>query len=67
MTTQKTACLTAFVLLAGWLLAGVGSAAIMEDFEGHTATGETTLPTGWTLVDGDGFNGPENYESENWQ
>ena len=64
MNLQKKFCTTVLIVTASWLLAGTGTAAIVEDFEGHTATGETTLLPGWTLIDGDGFNGPENYESE---
>ena len=31
--------------------AGLARATIVENFENHTATGETTPPTGWTLID----------------
>ena len=56
-------CLTFVIFASSLLLVEVGFSAIREDFESHTAVGETNLPAGWSLIDGDSFAGPEKYES----
>ncbi len=51
MTPRKTLVLTAVVLLVTLLATPAGADTIVEDFQSHTATGETAPPAGWTLID----------------